>query len=60
MKFWRLLVVLVSVGGAMSTTAQDPQQVMNEFPPTADAQVTKKNHRDWPFSQWSFQNFGAL
>ena len=43
----------------MSTTAQDPQQVMNEFPPTADAQVTKKNHRDWPFSQWSFQNFGA-
>ncbi|MBT6181430.1 MAG: 6-aminohexanoate hydrolase, partial [Halieaceae bacterium] len=43
----------------MSTTAQDPKQVMNEFPPTADAQVTKKNHRDWPFNQWSFQNFGA-
>ena len=43
----------------MSTTAQDSQQVMNEFPPTADTQVTKKNHRDWPFSQWSFQNFGA-
>ena len=28
-------------------------------PPSTESQVTKKNQRDWPYSQWAFQNFGA-
>ena len=43
----------------MSTSASDTPSVMAGFPPTADSQVTKKNHRDWPYSQWAFRNFGA-
>ena len=59
MKFWQMLVVLVTLGGAMPTTAQDTPAVMDGFPPSTESQVTKKNHRDWPYSQWAFQNFGA-
>ena len=59
MKFWQMLVVLVTLGGAMPTTAQDTLAVMDGFPPSTESQVTKKNHRDWPYSQWAFQNFGA-
>ena len=59
MKFWQMLVVLVTLGGVMPTTAQDGPAVMDGFPPSTESQVTKKNHREWPYSQWAFQNFGA-
>ena len=59
MKFWQMLVVLVTLGDVMPTTAQDTPAVMDGFPPSTESQVTNKNHRDWPYSQWAFQNFGA-
>ena len=34
MKFWQRLVVLVTLGGAMPTTAQDTPAVMDGFPPS--------------------------
>ena len=43
----------------MSTFANSGKPVMDGFPPSVDSQVTKKNHRDWPYSQWAFRNFGA-
>jgi CubicO group peptidase (beta-lactamase class C family) len=43
----------------MSTAANESPAVMDGFPPSAESQVTKKNQRDWPYSQWAFQNFGA-
>ena len=59
MRFWQLLLVLMALGGVMATTAEEVPAVMDGFPPSTESQVTKKNHRDWPYSQWSFQNFGA-
>ena len=43
----------------MSTAANENPAVMDGFPPSAESQVTKKNQRNWPYSQWAFQNFGA-
>ena len=43
----------------MSTAASETPAVMDGFPPSAESQVTKKNQRAWPYSQWAFQNFGA-
>ena len=59
MKFWQTLVVLLIAGGVMSTAASETPAVMDGFPPSAESQVTKKNQRNWPYSQWAFQNFGA-
>ena len=59
MKFWQRLAGLLIAGGVMSTAANESPAVMDGFPPSAESQVTKKNQRDWPYSQWAFQNFGA-
>ena len=59
MRFWQLLILVTTLGGVMSTTAKEGPAVMDGFPPSETSQVTKKNHRDWPYNQWSFQNFGA-
>ena len=59
MKFWQTLVVLLVAGGVMSTAANETPVVMDGFPPSTQSQVTKKNQRNWPYSQWAFQNFGA-
>jgi hypothetical protein len=59
MRFWQLLILVTTLGGVMSTTANERPAVMDGFPPSEPSQVTKKNHRDWPYNQWSFQNFGA-
>ena len=32
---------------------------MQSVPPTRDSQVTMKNYRDFPMSQWAFRNAGA-
>ncbi|MBL6902005.1 MAG: serine hydrolase [Luminiphilus sp.] len=59
MRFWQRLILVTTLGGVMSTTANERPAVMDGFPPSEPSQVTKKNHRDWPYNQWSFQNFGA-
>ena len=38
MKFWQMLVVLVTLGDAMPTTAQDTPAVMDGFPPSTESQ----------------------
>lgn len=32
---------------------------MDGFPPSRESQVSFKNHREYPFSQWSFRNPAA-
>lgn len=36
-----------------------PEAVMQQVPPAAEAQVTFKNHRDYPYSTWAFRNMSA-
>ena len=42
MKFWQMLVVLVTLGGAMPTTAQDTPAVMDGFPPSTESQEPRR------------------
>ena len=53
------ILAICLAGGSMSISANSGKPVMDGFPPSVDSQVTKKNHRDWPYSQWAFRNFGA-
>ena len=55
---WCILAICLA-GGSMPISANSGKPVMDGFPPSVDSQVTKKNHRDWPYNQWAFRNFGA-
>jgi hypothetical protein len=52
---------LINVGVAIAQPDQIDSQtkVMDGFPPTRESQVTLKNYRTHPYSQWSFRNTGA-
>lgn len=52
---------LINVGVTIAQPHQIDSQtkVMDGFPPTRESQVTLKNYRTYPYSQWSFRNTGA-
>lgn len=47
--------------GCVSVAAEStaPAVIMDQVPPTAQSQVTFKNHRDYPFNNWAFRNMSA-
>jgi len=56
--------LLCSLGGLSQADATVPvelkkQVLMEQVPPTAESQVTFKNHRDYPYNVWAFRNMTA-
>jgi CubicO group peptidase (beta-lactamase class C family) len=58
----RLVLLCALVGGSVSGFSRADQPVvepMRGVPPSRESQVTLKNYRDHPMSQWAFRNAGA-
>ena len=57
--FLALLAALLTSTFVMAGPATDVVEPMQGVPPSRESQVSMKNYRDYPMSQWAFRNAGA-
>jgi hypothetical protein len=59
MRIVATLAMLFSILTEVIAQTEPVKKVMDGFPPSRESQVTLRNYREYPYSQWSFRNIGG-